>query len=333
MNSLERCKAAMGGGKPDRTPVFPLLMFFAQKRAGITYRQFATDGEALAAAQLGIRARFPVDALTVCSDAFRLTADLGAEMGFPEDKPPYAKAPLVRGEADLRRLGRPDPAASGSRMGDRLKGVRALAKAAGRECLVAGWVDMPFAEACSLCGLTEFMLLLEDDPALAHRILEWLTVRVVDFALAQLETGAPLIGAGDAAASLVSPGQYRDFALPYERLVADAVHGKGGLLKLHICGQTTHLLEEMVKSGADLFNVDHLVPFETACAVYGRHEACFKGNLDPVSEMMQSTPEKCAARCRDLVRQARGLRFMLSPGCEVPAATPDEVFAAFCQAG
>jgi MtaA/CmuA family methyltransferase len=331
MNSLERCLAAIRGEVPDRVPVFPLLMFFAQQRAGITYREFATNGEALAEAQLKIRERFPVDALTVCSDAFRLTADLGADMSYPLDKPPFAKNHLVRNEADLYKLGRPDPTAAGSRMADRVLGTRMLAKAAGQECLVVGWVDMPFAEACSLLGVTEFMLLLVDEPVLAHRILEWLTVRVIDFARAQLQAGAPMIGAGDAAASLVSAEQYREFALPYEHQVAAAVHESGGLMKLHICGQTTHLLKDMVKSGADLSNVDHLVPFETACEVYGASRLCFKGNLDPVSEMMQSTPLACAARCRDLMGQAKGLRYMLSPGCEVPAATTDEVFEAFCR--
>lgn len=331
MTSRERCLASIAGTAPDRTPVFPLLMFFAQQRAGITYREFATNGLALADAQGAIRARFPVDALTVCSDAFRLPADLGADMAFPDDKPPYAKNRLIRDAADLRKLGRPDPAAVGSRMADRLLGVRELARGAGRDCLVVGWVDMPFAEACSLVGLTEFMLLLVDEPALAHRILEWISVRVIDFAVAQVEVGAPLIGAGDAAASLVSPEQYREFVLPYEQRVSEAIHAAGGLVKLHICGQTTHLLEDMVTSGADLSNVDHLVPFEAACAVYGPHGLCFKGNLDPVSEMMQSTPEACSKKCKSLIRKARGLRFMLSPGCEVPAATTDEVFMAFCR--
>jgi MtaA/CmuA family methyltransferase len=331
MTSLERCLAAIRGEQPDRVPVFPLLMFFAQQRAGISYREFATNGEALAEAQLKIRERFPVDALTVCSDAFRLPADLGAEMAYPLDKPPFAKNHLIQSEADLAKLGRPDPTAPGSRMADRLLGTRLLARAAGRECLVVGWVDMPFAEACSLIGLTEFMLMLVDQPALAHKILEWVTVRVIDFSLAQLEAGAPMIGAGDAAASLVSPDQYREFALPYEQRVSHAVHHAGGLVKLHICGQTTHLLADMARSGADLSNVDHLVPFETACEVYGASHLCFKGNLDPVSEMMQSTPQACAARCRELIGKARGLRYMLSPGCEVPAATTDEVLRAFCE--
>ena len=64
MNSRERCIAAIKGETIDRVPVFPLLMFFAQNRHGISYREFATNGRALADAQLNIFDKFPVDAIT-----------------------------------------------------------------------------------------------------------------------------------------------------------------------------------------------------------------------------------------------------------------------------
>jgi uroporphyrinogen-III decarboxylase len=141
-----------------------------------------------------------------------------------------------------------------------------------------------------------------------------------------------MIGAGDAAASLISPKTYAEFALPYEQEVCRAVHAAGGLVKLHVCGKTTHLLKEMVKSGADLFNVDHLVPLDKARDIYASNEKCFKGNLDPVTQMMQASPEQCAARARECIAATVGTRYMLSAGCEVPAETSDEVFRAFCDA-
>ena len=333
MTSKERCLAAIAGKPADRVPAFPLLMFLAADRAGLTYRQFATDGQALADAQINMYRRFGVDAITACSDAFRVAADLGAPMAFPEDKPPFAEKPFIASEADLKRLGRPDPARKGSRMADRLKAVGAMDRAVGRECLVLGWVDMPFAEACSACGVSDFMLLLVDDAPLAHRILDFLTKIVIDFALAQHAAGAPMIGAGDAAASLISPGMYREFALPYEQRVCDAVHRADGTVKLHICGNTSALLDDMVLSGADLFNVDHLVDFGEACRTYGGTRKCFKGNLNPVADLMQATPEQCRQRARSCIERARGLPYMLSAGCEIPAAVSDEVFRAFCEAG
>ena len=88
----------------------------------------------------------------------------------------------------------------------------------------------------------------------------------------------------------------------------------------------------MVTSGADLFNVDHLVPFSKAQAVYAAHSKCYKGNLNPVAHIMQATPEECSAYARQCLDQAAGTRYMLSTGCEIPAETSDEVFQAFCTA-
>ena len=45
MTSKERCLAAIRGEGVDRIPVFPLLMFFAAYRTGLTYREgFARNG-------------------------------------------------------------------------------------------------------------------------------------------------------------------------------------------------------------------------------------------------------------------------------------------------
>jgi len=88
----------------------------------------------------------------------------------------------------------------------------------------------------------------------------------------------------------------------------------------------------MIHTKADLFNVDHLVDFQTACGVYGQEHICFKGNLNPVADLMQATSVECLNKCLARLLAATGLRYMLSPGCEVPAETSDEVFQSFCEA-
>jgi len=333
VTNRERFLAVLNGQRADRVPVFPLLMFLAADRAGLTYREYATNGRALAHAQLLVQERFDLDAITACSDAFRISADLNPEeMVYPEDKPPYLRRPVISDATNLEKLGRPDPTDPKGRMGDRVQAVSAMVRAVSRRVAVLGWIDMPFAEACSVCGLTKFMLLMNDAPAFAHQVLAYLTDIVIDFALAQVEVGADMIGAGDAAASLISPEMYTEFALPYEQRVCQAIHEAGSLVKLHICGQTTHLLEKMVTSGADLFNVDHLVPLAKARDAYAAHGKCFKGNLNPVAHIMQVSPEQCRELALECIAVTKGTKYMLSAGCEVPAETPDEVFKAFCEA-
>ena len=274
--------------------------------------------------------RFGLDAITACSDPSRVPADLGGEIVFPDVTPPFLVKPLVASPQDVEKLGSPDPAQG--RMGDRVLAVRTMVRHAGDTAMVAGWVDGAFAEACTVCGLSNFMTLLIDDPATAHRLLEKLTDIEIGFAMAQLEAGAVMIGLGDAAASLISAEMYREFVLPYEQRIVKAIHEGGGLVKLHICGNTTALIHDVISCGADLFNIDHSVDFGFAAEVYGNAAVAFKGNIDPVSEMLQSTPEACRTVCREKIRIAHGRRYMLGAGCEIPAATTDVVMNAFCTA-
>ena len=72
--------------------------------------------------------------------------------------------------------------------------------------------------------------------------------------------GADFIGVGDAVASLMGPRLYRQFALPYEQRIIQAVHEAGAKVKLHICGNTARQLADMAKAGADIIDVDWMVP-------------------------------------------------------------------------
>lgn len=331
MNGKERMLAVIKGEKKDRTPVFPLLMSFAADRYGVSYRQFASESHILAESQLHILEMFRIDAITSCSDAFRVSADLGGNVIFPESTPPFLAKPLIRNADDFLHLKKPDVGCSKGRMADRIIATGEMVKSAGMESLVLGWVDMPFAEACSVCGISAFMLMLYDNPELAHDILGFLTDIVIDFAAAQLEAGAPMVGAGDAAASLLSPALYRTFALPYEQRVCAAVHQAKGLVKLHICGNTEHLLLDMCTTCADLYNIDHMVSMELAADVYGKARKAYKGNMNPVL-LLNMTPEECGKRSSGYITRFANEQYILSCGCEIPAAVEDNVLHAFCNA-
>ena len=122
MTGKQRCLAVIGGKQPDRVPVFPLTMFLAAARYGVSYREYATNGSAMAQAQVLMTETFDVDAVTGCSDAYRVSADLGAQMAYPENGTPFAEEPLIRSEADLKKLGKVDTSARNSRMRDRTDG-------------------------------------------------------------------------------------------------------------------------------------------------------------------------------------------------------------------
>ncbi|MFA4944827.1 MAG: uroporphyrinogen decarboxylase family protein [Lentisphaeria bacterium] len=327
MSGRELVLSLLRDGVAARPPVMPITMMFAAEQLGCRYRDYVSDYRVLAEAQLRTAERFGFDFVSVISDPAREAHDLGAAILFFDQQPPAvdeSQALLADKEA-LARLGHPDPEAG--RMGDRLRGVRLLRERAGRELLVEGWVEGPCAEAADLRGINTLMLDFLDDPGFVHDLLDRVTELAIRFATAQLAAGAEIIGVGDAAASLVGPEIYETFVLPREKRLVAAIHAAGGLARLHICGNITALLPWLGEVGADILDLDSMVPMATARAQAGPQQVLL-GNLDPVRIVRNGTPELVRqelAACR----AAAGGRYIAGAGCEIPPGTPGANVRAF----
>ena len=131
-----------------------------------------------------------------------------------------------------------------------------------------------------------------------------------------------MIGLGDAIASLVSPKQYQRFALPYEQRIFAAVTDAGAIPRLHICGDTNHLVADMARSGAAIVDLDWMVDLGRAAETFGENGPAPCGNFDPVQIMLRGTPEDVAAATRACAA-AGGPRHFSAAGCEIPDRTPE----------
>lgn len=319
MNSVERVERRMAGEPVDRPPNWDILMTFAAHFIGAPLSTYYQDYRVLAAANLAVLEAFDLDIVQAISDPYREAADFGAEIEFPEDDLPICRMPLLLEPTHLTGLRRPDPY-TGRRMSDRLAAVRYLHEQLGGEVPVMGWVEGALAEAADLRGVGSLLLDLYDRPEWVRDLLETCCEVEIAFALAQVECGADIIGVGDAIASQVSPAQYRQFALPYEQRIVEAVHGHGARVRLHICGNITHLLPLVAQSGADVVDVDWMVDLSEAARVFaGRPAPC--GNFDPVAIMLRGTPDQVRQSVTECLRLGGGRSFSAA-GCEIPDGTP-----------
>jgi MtaA/CmuA family methyltransferase len=329
MNSFERVQRRLKGQEVDRPPNFDIFMTMAAHQIGQPLSAYYQDYRVLVAANMAVLEAFDLDIVQAISDPFRETADFGAQIEFPEDDLPLCKRPLLAEPGDLRQLKAPEPG-SGRRMSDRLAAVRAFREQVGGQVPVMGWVEGALAQAADLRGVMELMTDLVLRPEWVEELLELCVEVEIAFARAQVEAGADIIGLGDAVASLVSPGMYERFALPYERRIFDAIHEMGALGRLHICGDTTAIVAGMVDSGADIIDLDWMVDMSAAAATYGRQRS-FCGNFDPVAVMLQGTPEQVYEATQACMR-AGGPRSFSAGGCEIPDGTPPENLQAQTQA-
>jgi uroporphyrinogen-III decarboxylase len=304
MNGLDRITAKIRGEACDRLPFMPITMMFAADYAGIPYRRYATDGEALAGAQLRVAEEFGFDHVSVISDPAREVGDLGGAIEWFEDQPPALSGDdsLLGDKAILKTLQIPDPEAPG-RMSDRVRGVRALAARAGSSLMVEGWVEGPCAMAADLRGMSPLMLDFFDDPEFVNDLMDFCVRMETRFAAAQVAAGATLIGVGDAAASLVGPKIYTEFVLGWEQRLVESAHALG-------------------VPKCDIIDLDFLTSLSEGRAAMSPDQVLL-GNLDPVRTLRDGTPDSVYAAVAECHAQA-GSRYIVSAGCEVPRGTPVE---------
>ena len=329
MNSLERVQRRLAGEPVDRPPNFNIFMTFAARRIGHPLEDYYQNYCVLADANQAMVEEFEVDLLQAISDPYREACDLGAEVEFPTDGLPILQRPLLADPQDLASLQIPDPGI-GPRMRDRLEAIRVMRERNEGVIPVMGWVEGALALASVLRGVSTLLVDLVDRPEWAEELLEFCVELEIDFARAQLEAGADIIGLGDAIASQVSPEMYRRYALPYERRVFASIHAAGARTRLHICGDTTNILPDMVTSGADIIDLDWMVDWSEASRTFG-DRVSFCGNADPVAVMLQGTPAQVRQSTLAGLRQG-GPRCFSAAGCEIPPGTPPENLHAHAEA-
>ena len=329
MNSYERFAARLKGQPVDRLPNFDILMTRAAHHIGAPLSRYYLDHRVLVEANLAVAADFHLDLLQAISDPYREAADFGLEVEFPHDTLPMNHTPLIVEPDDLKKLVIPNPVA-GRRMSDRLDAIRLFHERAGDEIPILGWVEGALAEACDLRSMYLTMTDLVSRPEWLAELLEICAEVGVAFARAQIEAGADIIGLGDAVCSQISPKMYRQFALPYEQRIFAVVHEMGATARLHICGNTTRLLPDMLQSGADLIDLDWMVDLEKAAQLFD-DQAAICGNFDPVTVMLQGTEVTVGAATRDCIQKG-GKRLFSGAGCEIPDETPKENLLAQYQA-
>ncbi len=299
----------------------PILMMHASHIIGDTYADFMRDHRRLVAANMKCLELYDHDAVSVISDPYRETAAFGAKVYFDGNYAPKADR-LVQNGDDISRLKNPD-VYNNDRTLDRIKGVELFRKELGSMFPVIGWVEGPMAEAADLMGMGELMMEMMLSPDNVKRLGEKTLRTAKDFALAQIEAGANIIGVGDAVCSQISPEMFDEFAAPLQKELFDFIHEKGALVKLHICGDISHILPSLSKEGVDILDVDWMVDMARAYEAMGP-DTMLCGNLDPVSVIMNGDKALIKQKFDEARASLPAENWILMGGCEIPMSTPVE---------
>lgn len=317
------------GALSDKVLFRPILMYFAANFIGKTYGEFASDYNVLVEANLRCMDEFDLDMLGLISDPYRETSAFGAKIKYIPDGVPRCLNYVVQSMEDVKNLKNPDVYKE-ERTLDRIKAGEVLSKKTQGNIPIIGWIEGPLAEACDLAGVENMMMQLMIDPDFSNRLMDKCMITAKDFAKAQIEAGCEIIGMGDAVCSQIDVDTYNQFVKDRHKELISYIQDLGGKIKLHICGDTNHLLPAYKDLNLDILDLDWQVDVEHARKTVGE-KVILAGNINPVL-VQDKTRDQVFQMSEELVDKYKKERFILSAGCEITVLTPPENLKAMSEA-
>lgn len=323
--SLERCWQVINHTIPDRVPVSLHNFLPAAYQTQQKISQVLQNGEFLAEAHMAAWREFGHDILLVENGVVAEAGACGCEVEFFDDGPPrVSRHVLEKSLEKIFALKIPDPVTTFP-MSEVIRAVRILSKELGNRVFIMGRADQgPGALAMALRGYEQFLLDLAmmEQEDLLQATLEYCVQVQIRYARALREAGAHGTAMGGLGVSLLSPKLYREWEQPYEKEVIDAVSKPGFPMALHICGNTTAILAEMVETGAPIIEIDHKSDLRIA-KMASQGKASILGPVNPElvwSAHQPSEVEDSAKQAIEILAPGGGL--ILGPGCALGYDTP-----------
>lgn len=319
MNPLERSTAFIEGGRTDRIPFHPILMRFAARYAGVRYKDFCLSADHKCMANIRCATDFGSDWVNTMSDPYAEAEAFGTILSYPDDDLPKVQKYAITEISDIDRMN-PLKTADHDRMNERIAEIRNYARDTSGKFFIAGWVEGPLAEYCDIRDINLAMTDLYEYPEKVHRALDIITESAIDFITLQVRAGAHCIGIGDSVCSLISPELYREFCFEREKAIADHIRSLGAYSKIHICGNISAILNDVIRTGANIIDIDHRTGPVTEAVSLLSHDQVFSGKSDPVSVIQDGTEAMIRKSVYSFYAEASG-RTILSAGCEVTPGT------------
>lgn len=227
--------------------------------------------------------RFPLDAAIIFSDILTIPDAMGLGLNFAEGEGPTFAKP-IRNQVDVAKLAIPDP----EQLDYVYEAIRLVRHELDGKVPLIGFCGSPWTlaaymvEGCSKNGFPLIQKMMQEEPAMLHRILDMLAQSVTAHLQAQIDAGAQAVMLFDTWGGMLETDKYNTFSLHYLKQIitglkqndADQVpvilFTKGG----------SRWLEQIILSGCDAVGLDWEITLnEARKRADGR--VALQGNLNP----------------------------------------------------
>lgn len=266
---------------------------------------------------------FQPDGVILFSDILTPLPAIGIPFDIIESRGPVIE-PAIRSQAQIDALHSIDLSQVGF-VGNILK---ALGSAVGDKATVLGFVGAPWTlaayaiEGKSSKDYVNIKTMAFCEPLMLHSFLTKLADGIATYLSYQIESGAQVVQMFDSWAGQLSPQDYANFALPYQKMVVEKVKAKhpDTPMILYING-SAGVLELLGQSGVDIVSVDWTVELTAARQRIGTHLGV-QGNMDPCA--LYGSQDFIQERILSTIRQGGGRKHIMNLGHGVLPTTPED---------
>ncbi|MDQ1256365.1 MAG: Uroporphyrinogen deCOase protein [Candidatus Hydrogenedentes bacterium] len=330
---MDDIRRAVAMERPARLPVFCCSEEMDVRVCGSRYDRYNSDTREMARVQIEAIERFGYDWAWLQVDDCLEFEPLGVGVKGGGDILPATCAYLPATDASLDAL-RQHGYRAEDRMRVLLDAIASVKARFGDTVCVTGRTAAPFSSVTLTFGITETMVMLFENPAFVHEACKVFEEYQTRFGLDQLEAGADAIWFGDCNASghLISPANYREFAMEPARHVSEAYRAAGGVVFYHASEELPAMIDLQADCGFSILSVGPGIAIEQARdVVHGR--VCLSGNVDPIAVLANGTPDDVRREVTHVVEHvSRHGGHVMNSGEMVPRDTPEENIHAFVAA-
>jgi uroporphyrinogen decarboxylase len=268
-----------------------------------------------------------VDAAILFSDILIPVEAMGMRLVFSDKQGPVLSEP-IRNKSAVDKLIIPDVEED---MPFVLETIAILRKELENKVPLIGFSGAPFTLATYMIeGGTSKNFLHTKKMMFQHSgvfsyLMEKLTITVVSYLSSQIKAGAQAVQIFDTWAGMLTPVEYKEFALPYVKKAISELK-KEGVPIIYFINDCAGILKEVKKSGADVIGIDWRIDISDAIKRLGK-KVVVQGNLDPCELFLPK--EKLEERIKDILwkgESAKGHIFNLGHGI-LPETPVENVIA------
>ncbi len=166
-----------------------------------------------------------VDAAIIFSDILVVPEAMGLPYEMLEKRGPWFEQ-TIRNESDLSKICVPNVHDT---LGYVMKAIEITKRELNGRVPIIGFAGAPFTilaymvEGSGSKTFSETRKILYTQAALSHTVLDMITKTTIAYLKAQIAAGAAMVQLFDSWAGILSPEQYRTFAIPYIKQICDAI--------------------------------------------------------------------------------------------------------------